>query len=59
MPKHTDDPAYLRERARQTRAIADLVTDRTERERLLRTATHYERLADRAELRLADRKAEG
>jgi hypothetical protein len=59
MPKHFDDPAYLRERARQTRATADLVADLTERERLLRTAAHYERLADLGELRSADRKAEG
>ena len=56
MPKQSDDPAYLRERARQARIVADLISDAVERERLLQTAERYEKLAEQAERRLAERK---
>ena len=56
MLRHLYDPTYLRERARQTRAAADLMSEGTERERLRRTAGHYELLADRADVRVAEPK---
>lgn len=43
------DPAHWRERAREARLLAEQMSDRDSRSRMLKIAADYDRLAERAE----------
>jgi hypothetical protein len=56
MPKvPINDPKHWRDRAEDTRAVADQMDDPDSRRKMLRTADDYEELARRAERRLKAR----
>ena len=46
-----NDPEHWRKRAEEARAIAEELTDAKEREKMLKLAEDYEKLAKRAEHR--------
>ncbi|HEY7662730.1 MAG TPA: hypothetical protein VH934_06380 [Xanthobacteraceae bacterium] len=48
-----NDPKHWRDRAEETRALADQMSDETSRQMMLRIAADYEHLAERAEQRMA------
>jgi ABC-type phosphate/phosphonate transport system substrate-binding protein len=47
-----NDPKHWRDRAEETRTLADQMSDETSKQMMLRIAADYERLAERAEQRL-------
>ncbi len=47
-----NDPKHWRARAEEIRALADQMSDETSRQMMLRVASDYERLAERAEQRM-------
>jgi len=47
-----NDPEHWRKRAKETRTVADRIFDNEFKERMLRIADEYDRLARRAEERL-------
>jgi len=47
-----NDPEHWRGRAEATRTAAENIFDRVSKERMLKIAKEYERLAERAEARL-------
>lgn len=51
------DPKHWRKRADATRAKADVLADQVARQKLLRVADEYERLAQRAEQWLMTQKS--
>jgi hypothetical protein len=51
MPFFVNDPSHWRERANETRGLAERLTDAVARDRMLEVAAAYERMADRAEHR--------
>lgn len=51
------DPKHWRKRADATRAKADVLADQSARQKLLRVADEYERLARRAEQLLTAQKS--
>ena len=55
MPHFFDDPKHWRERAEEARARVEQMIDRDAKEAMLRIAEDYEKLAKRAEERLAKR----
>ena len=46
-----NDPAHWRQRAEEARTIAEQMSDLNSKDAMLRIATDYERLAERAEQR--------
>ena len=52
-----NDPKHWRKRAEATRAKADILADQSARQKLLRVADEYERLAQRAEQWLTTQKS--
>jgi hypothetical protein len=54
---HVDDPAYWRKRAKEVRALADHVAASANRNDILRIAEDYDRLVERAEKRVRDRRS--
>jgi hypothetical protein len=52
-----NDPKHWRKRADATRAKADVLADQAARQKLLRVADEYERLAERAEQWLSAQKS--
>jgi hypothetical protein len=46
-----NDPNHWRERAEEARTLAELMNDETSKQMMLRMATDYEKLAERAQLR--------
>lgn len=52
-----NDPKHWRKRADATRAKADVLADQAARQKLLRVADEYERLAQRAEQFLTAQKS--
>jgi hypothetical protein len=54
-PSFINDPEHWRSRAKETRAIADQMTDADSRSAMLRIADDYDRLAERAAQRVAGR----
>jgi hypothetical protein len=52
LPSLTNNPAHWRERAEQMRAVAEGMKDRGAKEIILEIAEEYDRLAERAELRI-------
>jgi len=51
---HINDPEHWRERAKEARALAEQMADPISRQMMLGVAADYERLAARAEVRLAN-----
>jgi len=47
-----NDPKHWHERAEEARAVAEQMADEKSREAMLRIAKDYDKLADRAEVRL-------
>lgn len=53
MPKiPINDPKHWQERAEEARAMAEQLTDEKSRDAMLRIANDYDKLAERAEVRL-------
>jgi hypothetical protein len=50
-----NDPEHWRNRAERARSLADQMNDEAFRQMMLRTAADYERLAERAALRAAQK----
>jgi hypothetical protein len=48
---HVNDPQHWRNRAKEMRALADAVEDREAKGRMLKIASDYDKLAQRADLR--------
>jgi hypothetical protein len=55
VPQSFDDPKHWRKRAEEARAQAEQMTDRDAKQMMLGIAEDYEKLAKRAEERLAKR----
>jgi hypothetical protein len=53
VPRIIDDPKHWRDRAKEVRAHAEQMTDRDAKQEMFRIAEDYEKLAKRAEERLA------
>jgi hypothetical protein len=56
VPIPVNDPVYWRKRAKETRALADEMTDVLAKLRMLKLVQDYEELAIRAEKRLRERQ---
>jgi hypothetical protein len=50
-----DDPKHWRRRVEEARTLAHKITDKKGKERMLRLAKQYEKLAERAEQRSRER----
>jgi hypothetical protein len=54
---YMNDPTHWRDRARELRALAKDIEDQSAKETMLRIATEYDGLAERAEWRTRGEKA--
>ena len=50
-----NDPEHWRNRAQRARSLAEQITDEAFKQMMLRTAADYDRLAERAALRAAQK----
>jgi len=50
-----NDPEHWRNRAQRARSLAERITDEAFKQMMLRTAADYDRLAERAALRAAQK----
>jgi hypothetical protein len=55
---HLNDPEHWRQRAEESRALAERMSDETSKKMMLRIADDYEKLAARAAARLIDETKE-
>ena len=51
-----NDPAHWHQRAEETRALAEQMNDEATKQRMLRVAQDYDRLAVRASIRVGDQE---
>ena len=55
MVSQLDQPDHFRSRAEELRAVAEMISEPTARANLLKLANDYDKLASRAEERIANR----